>query len=169
MQYETTIGDTVYTVEVDTDKNRAVINETEYPFEVIENSDTQLLLRSGTKLYKVRNIDLQNDSIECTVNGKWITAGIKDEQQLLLEKLGFKTSAEKSVGELEAPMPGKILELLATEGDDVELGDPVAILEAMKMENELKAPCAGTIKTISVTTGSSVEKNQLLLEIEPRG
>jgi biotin carboxyl carrier protein len=66
-------------------------------------------------------------------------------------------------------MPGKILELLSSEGDEVELGDPVAILEAMKMENELKAPCAGTIQSISVTTGASVEKNQILLEIEPRG
>lgn len=169
MQFETTIGETVFEVKIDTKEGKAVVNGTEYPFEIVEHRDSQILFRSGTKLFKIRNISRDDGQIECTVDGKWITAGIKDEQQILLERLGFKTNAEKSIGSLEAPMPGKILELLASEGDEVELGDPVAILEAMKMENELKAPCAGTIQSISVTTGSSVEKNQLLLEIEPRG
>ena len=112
---------------------------------------------------------MDGGQIECTVDGKWISATLKNEKHLLLEKLGFKTAAEKSIGLLQAPMPGKILDLLAAEGDKVELGEPVAILEAMKMENELKAPCAGTLQSVSVTKGANVEKNQILLEIEPRG
>jgi pyruvate carboxylase subunit B len=169
MQYEATLGDTVFDVALNLDETSAVVNKKDIEFEIVEQSDSQILFRVGTKLHKIRNIRVDGGEIECTVDGKWISATLKNEQQLLLEKLGFKTAVEKSVGSLQAPMPGKILELLASEGDKVELGDPVAILEAMKMENELKAPCAGTIQSISVTTGASVEKNQILLEIEPRG
>lgn len=169
MQFEATLGESVFNIDLNLEDDQAVINEDEIQFNVVKHSDSQILFRVGSTLYKIRNIQIEDNEIECTVNGKWISANLKDEQQLLLEKLGFKTAAEKSIGSLQAPMPGKILELLSAEGDEVELGEPVAILEAMKMENELKAPCAGTITTISVTTGSNVEKNQLLIEIEPRG
>lgn len=169
MQYEATLGETVFDIALNLDESSAKVNDKDLNFEVVEHGDSQILFRVGTKLHKIRNITIDGGEIECTVDGKWITANLKNEQQLLLEKLGFKTAAEKSIGSLQAPMPGKILELLSAEGDEVELGDPVAILEAMKMENELKAPCAGTIQSISVTTGASVEKNQILLEIEPRG
>jgi len=169
MQFETKISDSVFNVQLDLENSSAVIDDKEINFEIVEKTGTQLLFRIGRKLYKISNIGADGNSIECTVNGKWVTADIKNEQQLLLENLGFKTNAEKSVGALSAPMPGKILELLVEEGAEVELGDPVAILEAMKMENELKAPCGGTITSISVTTGTNVEKNQLLIEIEPRG
>lgn len=169
MKFETTIGESVFDVLLNLDDSSATVNEKKIDFELVETNDVQIIFRTGEKLHKISNINVEGSSIECTVNGKWITADLKNEQQLLLESLGFKTNSEKSAGSLQAPMPGKILELLVEEGDSVGLGDPVAILEAMKMENELKAPCDGTITSISVTTGTNVEKNQLLIEIEPRG
>lgn len=169
MQFEATFGENVFDVTLDMDESSATVGGDDISYELVEHGDSQILFRIGTSLYKIRDIRVDGGEIECTVNGKWVTATLKNEQQLLLEKLGFKTAAEKSIGSLQAPMPGKILELVRAEGDEVELGDPVAILEAMKMENELKAPCSGTIASISVTTGDNVEKNQILLEIEPRG
>lgn len=169
MQFEATFGENVFDVTLDIDESSATVGGDDITYELVEQNDSQILFRIGTTLYKIRDIRVDGGEIECTVNGKWISATLKNEQQLLLEKLGFKTAAEKSIGSLQAPMPGKILELVKSEGDEVELGDPVAILEAMKMENELKAPCSGTIASISVTTGDNVEKNQILLEIEPRG
>ncbi|WP_158607376.1 acetyl-CoA carboxylase biotin carboxyl carrier protein subunit [Rhodohalobacter sp. SW132] len=169
MQFETTIGESIFDVLLNLKESEAEINDQQIDFEIVEQNELQIIFRTGHQLHTISNISVDNGTIECTVDGKWITAQIKNEQQLLLERLGFKTNAEKSVGSLEAPMPGKILELLVEEGAEVELGDPVAILEAMKMENELKAPCAGTIAEISVTTGTNVEKNQLLIEIKPRG
>lgn len=169
MQFETTIGESVFDVLLNLDDSSATVNEEQIDFEIVEQSDIQIIFRTGKELHKISNISMDGGSIECTLNGKWIIADLKNEQQLLLERLGFKTNAERSLGSLQAPMPGKILELLVEKGSSVELGDPVAILEAMKMENELKAPCDGTISSISVTTGTNVEKNQLLIEIEPRG
>ena len=65
-----------------------------------------------------------------------------------------------------APMPGRIVRVLAKPGDAVELRQPVIVIEAMKMENELRAPKAGTIKEVAVETGASVEAGRLLVVIE---
>jgi biotin carboxyl carrier protein len=70
---------------------------------------------------------------------------------------------------LRAPMPGKILEVMVQAGDTVAAGEPLMILEAMKMENELIAPSGGKISSLLVKTGDKVEKNQNLIVISPSG
>lgn len=67
---------------------------------------------------------------------------------------------------LTAPMPGKVVRVLVGEGDAVEAGQGVAVVEAMKMENELEAPKAGTIRSIKVTPGQSVDGGATLMVIE---
>lgn len=69
-------------------------------------------------------------------------------------------------GGVTAPMPGTILRILVTEGQKVELGQTVAILEAMKMENNINANATGTVSSIQVNPGQSVDTGQLLLTIE---
>src|SRR5690554_214365 len=127
------------------------------------------LLRTGTKLYKIDNVNYDGSEIEFSINGSWHKVSVKDEQDLLLDKLGFKTGNAVAEGILKAPMPGKILDILVAEGDNVEQGQPLVILEAMKMENELKSPVNGTITSIAVAVGQSLEKNTFILEIENIG
>lgn len=62
-------------------------------------------------------------------------------------------------------MPGLVLKLIVTEGEEIKKGDSVLILEAMKMENIIKAPVDGRIKSIRVKVKEAVEKNQVLLEL----
>jgi len=169
MRFETTIGDETIEITLENGKAQAIVNGKETEFDFKKSDSGRLLLRTENKVYRIDNITNNGKSVEFTFNGEWVQADVKNDQDLLLEKLGFKTDAAVSIGTLNAPMPGKILELLVKEGDTVELGDPVAILEAMKMENELKAPAAGTILSVSVEENMNVEKNQRLLEIEPRG
>ena len=71
-----------------------------------------------------------------------------------------------SEGALTAIMPGKVIRILVAEGDQVEEGDVICILEAMKMENELKASMAGVVKALHVQAGQDVEMGVLLAEIE---
>lgn len=66
---------------------------------------------------------------------------------------------------LTAPMPGKIVKVLVNQGDVVEAGRGVLVMEAMKMENELKAARAGTVQEIKVKEGQAVEMGALLLVI----
>jgi oxaloacetate decarboxylase alpha subunit/pyruvate carboxylase subunit B len=63
---------------------------------------------------------------------------------------------------LLAPMPGMIIKNVVNVGDTVKVGDPVVILEAMKMENSLGAPCDGTVKALNFGTGDSVAKDTVL-------
>jgi acetyl/propionyl-CoA carboxylase alpha subunit len=66
-----------------------------------------------------------------------------------------------------APMPGKIARVLVAAGDAVEPGDPLVVLEAMKMETTLRAEVAGTVAAIAVAEGAMVEAGTVLVEITP--
>lgn len=140
--------------------------ESEYEF---QQENGRYMLRKGTKLYRVDNVKIEDSSIEFSIDGAWYKAVVKDEQQLLLDKLGFKSASGGNEGNLASPMPGKILDIMVKEGDEVTKGQPVAILEAMKMENELKSPIDGVIKKIEAEVGQSVEKKTPILEIEALG
>jgi pyruvate carboxylase subunit B len=71
-----------------------------------------------------------------------------------------------SSGAVLAIMPGKIVRVLVEVGQQVEEGQPVCVLEAMKMENELHARQSGTVKAVHVKAGDDVEKDHVLVEIE---
>ncbi|HZW03920.1 MAG TPA: acetyl-CoA carboxylase biotin carboxyl carrier protein subunit, partial [Anaerolineaceae bacterium] len=64
-----------------------------------------------------------------------------------------------------APMPAQVLSVQAAAGKQVEKGEPLLLLEAMKMEIQIKAPAAGRVRQILVTEGQTVEKDQVLAEI----
>jgi biotin carboxyl carrier protein len=65
---------------------------------------------------------------------------------------------------IRAPMPGKVLEVLVNEGDLVNAGEAVIILEAMKMQNEIRAPRKGVIGKVHCALGESISANDMLME-----
>ena len=67
---------------------------------------------------------------------------------------------------LKAPMPGMVMKVAVEEGQRVEAGAALVVLEAMKMENELRAPAAAVVKGVKVKAGQAVEKGQVLVEFE---
>jgi biotin carboxyl carrier protein len=75
-------------------------------------------------------------------------------------------AVEAGAGAVLSIMPGKIVRILVEPGQAVEEGEPVCVLEAMKMENELQARQSGTVEAIHVKVGQDVEKDQVLIEIE---
>lgn len=78
-----------------------------------------------------------------------------------------KAAVAAGAGEhsIDAPMPGKIVKLVAAEGQAVKAGDTLLILEAMKMQNEIAADADGTVKTFNVTAGQSVKAHESLVII----
>ncbi len=68
-------------------------------------------------------------------------------------------------GRVKAPIPGQVTQVLVAVGDEVQLGQPLLILEAMKMENEIRAPRPGLIERLNVHAGQSVASQQVLVEI----
>ena len=78
-----------------------------------------------------------------------------------------RLSEDATRGELHAPMPGLVVQVLTHEGEDVEAGHPLVVVEAMKMQNALVAPLKGRVRSIPVAPGTTVETGQLLLAITP--
>jgi biotin carboxyl carrier protein len=143
-QYKLRIGDTEYAAEVremTSDYARVVVDETEYTVNLISFGSTrppaaEIKRPAGTSSPPTPSAPQQ------TRPG---TAGTS--------------------GSLRSPLPGLIIELKVRQGEAVQAGQPVVIMEAMKMENVIPAPHNGTVKKIFVAAGDSVGEGEVLVEI----
>ncbi len=123
-------------------------------------------LLKDNKSYNIEvvTVDEGSKEVEMIINGKSYAVGLKNEMDLLLESMGISRADASKVDALKAPMPGLILEISVAVGDTVQKGDPLLILEAMKMENVIKAAGDGVVASIEAAQGDAVEKGQLLIK-----
>ncbi len=98
------------------------------------------------------------------INGQRVELQARDRFDQLLDRLGLSGAASAKVNELKAPMPGLIIDIRVQPGQAVQKGDPLLVLEAMKMENILKAPADGTIASVKVAQRANVTKGQVLVQ-----
>ncbi|HEY4130106.1 MAG TPA: biotin/lipoyl-containing protein [Gemmatimonadaceae bacterium] len=89
-----------------------------------------------------------------------------DERTRAIRELSGASAGPSGPAPLKAPMPGLIVRIHVQVGDQVQAGQGLVVMEAMKMENELRATAAGRVKSIIVATGTAVEKGALLIELE---
>lgn len=108
--------------------------------------------------------DYATKAVLLKVNGQRLELQAKDRFDLLLDKLGMSNAANQKINELKAPMPGLIVDVRVAPGQTVQKGDPLLVLEAMKMENILKAPGDGTVAAIKVNLRDNVTKGQVLVQ-----
>ena len=112
---------------------------------------------------EVVKADYKSKTFQIKVKGRIHTVTLQDKMDLLLEKMGISSADDQALKDIKAPMPGLILDIMVENGQAINKGEPLMILEAMKMENVLKSPGDGVIKSIEVQKGQSVEKNQVLI------
>ncbi len=110
--------------------------------------------------------DFINKTYTVVVNNNEYVVSIANHLDQLIKEMGFEVGKTKVVNAIKAPMPGLILEINVAVGQEVQEGDNLLILEAMKMENSFDSPRAGVIKSIAVEKGQAVDKGQLLIEFE---
>lgn len=110
--------------------------------------------------------DATGKKLTIEIEGETVDIEIKDELDQVLEKMGFGSASNKQIKEIKAPMPGLVLEIAVADGQDVNEGDKLLILEAMKMENSIMIHINARIKKVAVTAGQAVEKGQVLVELE---
>ena len=113
---------------------------------------------------EVITADYATKNIVLKLNGQRVELNAKDRFDLLLERLGMSNTAAAKVNELKAPMPGLIVDIRVVPGQAVQKGDPLLVLEAMKMENILKAPADGTVASLKVNLRDNVQKGQVLVQ-----
>ncbi len=107
----------------------------------------------------------EEEGWEVLLQGRQYPVMVEDEREKRLRAAAGGGVAETGEYHLKSPMPGLIVSVLVEDGQVIEKGQVVLILESMKMQNELKSPRAGTVNRIKVIKGDSVEQKQTLLSI----
>ena len=102
------------------------------------------------------------------VEGRQLEVRVEDERTRHIRELASHVSPVETVRDLRAPMPGLIVRIEVVAGQEVEEGDGLVVMEAMKMENELRAAAAGRVVSIEIETGQAVERDAVLLRLEQR-
>jgi pyruvate carboxylase subunit B len=108
-----------------------------------------------------------------TAKGRWtlrmrgaaIEAEVVDERTRAIRDMAGVGAGPAGPRPIVAPMPGMVLRVEVREGDHVQVGQGVVIVEAMKMENELKAAASGIVTRVHIEEGQPVEKDQVLVEL----
>jgi pyruvate carboxylase subunit B len=88
-----------------------------------------------------------------------------DERRRAIQEMTGSGSATRGPAPLVAPMPGLVVRINVQIGDQVQPGQPLVVMEAMKMENELRSTSAGVVRGVRVQPGSAVEKGAILVEL----
>ena len=110
------------------------------------------------------DIHTDKDAHEVLIEGEHFEFELFDERKALLKKSA--AMGVEGVQEINSSMPGKIIKILVAEGEEVEQGQGLVVVEAMKMENEIKSPKAGVVKKVGVKEGEAVEAGALLVVVE---
>jgi biotin carboxyl carrier protein len=100
------------------------------------------------------------------VAGERLEVSAVDERTRALESLAGAVEARSGAASVRAPMPGLVVRIEATEGQRVEAGAALVVVEAMKMENELRAPHAALVRTVHVAVGQAVERGAVLVTLD---
>jgi biotin carboxyl carrier protein len=107
-------------------------------------------------------VETKKDDIVLHAPGGSLAVRARSERDLVT---AGTASAKAGPSSVRAPMPGRVVSVLVEKGAKVAAGAPVAVVEAMKMENELRAPAAGTVLEVKVTPGQPVEAGEELVRI----
>lgn len=118
------------------------------------------------KKYMLDVIEKNQNKYTIMINGVWHSFTV--ETPISLKRRRYLEQSGDSSGSvsIEAPMPGKIVDILVEEGSEVKEGEPIVILEAMKMQNEIASHVTGTVSNVSVKKHDSVMKDDVLIEIQ---
>ncbi|MEN8007530.1 MAG: biotin/lipoyl-containing protein [Candidatus Krumholzibacteriota bacterium] len=122
-------------------------------------------IRFGGRLHLIHLSSAgKGGSVQATLGGRPVSLTVMDELRAqALESLGDAAGS----GTIAADIPGLVVQIKVTEGQVVHKGEPVIVVEAMKMQNELTAAISGTVSEVPVAEGDSVNPGDPLVVIEP--
>ena len=171
MEQEYTYQSENYTIKIDSangdnikaEAYKAQIDDTTFNLDLAKVSTNCFSISFDGVSRTVHVVD-SDDSIYVHIDGRVVQLG-KVTNDVQKFSAGDMAYGEKD--KIKAPMPGKVVKLLVSEGDKVEVGQPLVIVESMKMENEIKSPTDGTVKAINFKAGDLVGPEQSIIDLEP--
>jgi biotin carboxyl carrier protein len=121
-----------------------------------------LSLRVGNLAYEVKSERVANE-LHLWVGSTRFAVEVRDPRSL---RGRTRAGDDRGPRKVVAPMPGKVVRLLVSEGDEVESGRGIAVVEAMKMQNEIKSPKRGTVRKVLIREGAAVNAGDVLVIVE---
>ncbi len=164
MRYFVQAGGREHEVEIATRPDgtiAATLDGAPVELDVVAFSERELSVRVGARV-----LDLTVEGLPPQLGV--VASGLRTYVDVESERMRVAARAKAPDGgakarEVRAPMPGRVLKVLVAEGDAVEAGQALVIVEAMKMENEVKARAAAVVDKVLVQAGATVEGNAVLL------
>jgi biotin carboxyl carrier protein len=158
--YYVTIGNNEYRVNIN--GSRAMVNGKPVAGNLQPLNKAGLhLLRRGKQAMELFLDSQDGGNLEVLVGSRRVLARVETLQNRL-----SRHSSPAHNGSLSAPMPGLVVSVLVMEGDPVEQGQTLVVLESMKMQMQLRAANAGKVQSLAVRPGDQVEKGTLLVRID---
>lgn len=136
-------------------------------FRVLQRNEETIKFLFNGKVYdaKILSIDDRCKQLKVELNNQVIELTLRDNLDQLVDEMGLSDISEEGGGEIHSPMPGLVLNCIVEEGQTVSKGDPLLVLEAMKMENLIQATADGVVAKIHCSKSDSVNKGDLLISI----
>ncbi|MFC2075231.1 biotin/lipoyl-containing protein [Bdellovibrionota bacterium] len=165
MNFEAQIGDKTHLIKVHEEDGACVvtIDDGKPILADLVSTSRGYHLILGDRSYNLA-LASDNSNYEIQLEGKLYDFNLISEYKKLQKTL--RGQELSGAGTIVAKMPGKIIKILANEGEEVHDGQGVLIMEAMKMENELRTPSKGIVKEIRVKEGETVDAGAILVVLE---
>jgi biotin carboxyl carrier protein len=167
MKLQAEIGDAKHGVEIKREGTKvfATIDDRSYELEVSEPEPGLFLFKHEGRIFEASTTDLAaSGGTKVRVGPNEFDVKLIDPKRL--RAAGSGAEHTDGVAEIRTAMPGKVVRVLLEAGAEVEAGDGVLVVEAMKMQNELKSPKTGTVREIRVEEGSAVAAGDILATVE---
>lgn len=132
----------------------------------LPNGSHSVILDGNSYVAQVTKVDRDAKTVTVMIDQQEYVVVIEEPIDQLLAEMGMKDALTRKVNDLRAPMPGLVLKVLVEPGQAIKKGDPVLILEAMKMENVFKAAVDAVVKEVRVKERTAVEKGEVLVILE---
>jgi biotin carboxyl carrier protein len=167
MAFIARLGEKTYTVDIEEigkSLYRVSVDGSEFLVDGKKTGLTNYSLIVDNRSFEIE-VDVKEDEYRVLVDGRNYHIDLVDERRVRLG--GLQSDIElQGRQNVSVPMPGKIIAVLVAEGDKVEKGQGLVIVEAMKMENEVRCPINGEVKEVRVKTGDAVEAGAVLAVVE---
>jgi len=150
---------------VDYDGKKGTIDDRPIDADILEYREGKfhVLLKGKSYTAELLEVRAAEKTFLIKVNQSVFSVNVRDKYDELLREMGIDMAKSKMVNDVKAPMPGLVLRVMVNDGQPIQKGDALLVLEAMKMENILKSPSDGIVKKVHVIKGDKVEKNQVML------
>lgn len=145
---------------------KVIVDGKEFTFDFFNENEFHYFLRLNNKTFDITKVAKDKNKIAILIEGNYFECKVQTKLEKNAETILAHSEKSHHKEDVVSPMPGMVLKIQKKENDEIVIGEPILILEAMKMENEVTSPYSGLLKEIYVRENTAVEKGSKLFRIE---